>query len=148
MKKLLIAISVTLFLSACTVAPPQNLQTDDTRACAQNFTYDGSFWVGRTFKTHDFVDGISKSTAVEKAAKELAKQGMAVTNIDKDLGIISANQTVSFGEGRTAPLNVTIDSKNKGVDISMTYSISGGLTTPVNTVKDFFCDVVIALNKG
>jgi hypothetical protein len=106
------------------------------------------FFAGRTFKTHDFVENISKLTAVEKAAKELAKQGWAVTNTDKDLGIIGASQTVSYGEGKTAPLSVVIDAKNKGVDISITFSISGGLSTDVNSVKDSFCDVVTAIDKG
>jgi uncharacterized caspase-like protein len=114
-----LSVVLAVLISACTVAPTTKLQTDDKRACAQNYTYDGSFFAGRTFKTHDFVDGVSKSAAVENAAKELAKQGWAVANMNTDLGIISASQTVSFGEGKTAPLSVVIDKKNKGVDIAI-----------------------------
>ncbi len=136
---LLLILSI---LSACASGPPQKLQSDDKRACAQNFSYDGSFWSGRTFKTHDFVPGVTKIVAVERAAKDLAVQGWAITNIDKELGIITAEQTVSYGKGKTAPLNISIDSKDSGVKVSVTFSISGGLTTPVNMVKDSFCDVI------
>ena len=68
--------------------------------------------------------------------------------MDKDLGIIGAAQTVFYGEGKTTPLSVVIDSKNKGVDISITFSISGGLSTNVNSVKDSFCDGFTALDEG
>jgi ABC-type Fe3+-hydroxamate transport system substrate-binding protein len=146
MIKLVFALPMTLvLLSGCASAPPQNLQTDDSRACAQNFTYDGSFLAGRTFKTHQFVDGVSKDIAMVRAAKHLALEGYSITNTDKEMGLISASQTVSFGQGKTVPLNVSIDSKDKGVNVSISFSISGGLTTPVNSVKDGFCDIIKAI---
>ncbi len=142
MNKLALAV---VLLSGCASAPPQNLQTNDSRACAQNFTYDGSFLAGRTFKTHQFVGGVSKDIAMVRAAKHLAIEGYSITNTDKEMGLISASQTVSFGQGKTVPLNVSIDSKDKGVNVSISFSISGGLTTPVNSVKDGFCDTIKAI---
>ena len=137
-----LSVVLLFFLTACAVAPPQKLQTDDKRMCAQNFTYDGSFLAGRTFRTHQFVGNVSKDVAVERAAKYLAKDGWSITNTDKELGVISASQTVSYGQGKTAPLSVSIDSADGGVNVSISFSISGGLTTSVNAVKDCFCKLI------
>ena len=147
-KSVLIIPMVIIVLSGCTVAPPQKLQTNDTRECAKNFTYDGSFFAGRTFKTHQFVNGVSKDTAMVRATKFLAIEGYSIISSDKEMGLISASQTVSYGQGKTVPLNVSISSKGKGVDVSITFSISGGLTTPVNSVKDTFCDIIDAVQEG
>ena len=91
------------------------------------------------------MSNVSKGVAVERVVKELAVQGWAITNTDKDLGIISASQTVSFGKGKTAPLNVGIDAKDGGVNVTATFSISGGLTTPVDGVKDTFCKIIVSV---
>ena len=82
---------------------------------------------------------------MERVAKELAVQGWAITNTDKEIGIINASQTVSYGQGKTAPLNVGIDDKDGGVNVTVTFSISGGLTTPVDGVKDTFCKIIVAV---
>lgn len=123
------------------------MQTDDTRECAQNLTYDGSFIMGRTFKTSQYIHGVSKNIAVEKAARFLAAEGWAINNTDKELGIISASQTISFGKGKTAPLNVGIEPKRKGINVSITFTISGGTTTSLNSVKDQFCGVIEAIQE-
>ena len=140
-----VAIFVTILMSSCAAGPPQKLQTNDPRPCAQNFTYDGSILIGRTFKTNESIAGVSKTVAIERAAKKIAKEGMSITTIDKDMGIVSASQTVSYGKGQTAPLTVSIDSVKNGVDVSIAFSISGGETTSVDTAKDFFCDITGAI---
>jgi hypothetical protein len=146
MIKSIFALPVTvILLSGCAVSPPQKLQTDDSRVCAQNFTYDGSFLAGRTFKTHQSVDSVSQDIAMRRTAKHLAVEGYSITSTDKELGIISASQTVSFGQGKTVPLNVSFDSTDQGINVSIAFSISGGVTTPVNGVKDEFCDIIKAI---
>lgn len=146
MKKQNLVILVALcLLSACSTMNQQPVQVEDTRECAKNFSYDGSFLAGRTFKTHLAIMGVSKEEAVERAAKWLAKDGWSITNVDKDLGIVTASQTVSYGEGKTAPLSVAIDSISGGVDVAISFSISGGTTSPVNAVKDGFCDILSAV---
>ena len=144
----LIFIILLFFLTSCAMAPPTKLQTDDKRACVQNFTYDGSFLAGRTFKTHQFVNKVSKNDAVTKAAKFLAEDGYSITNINKELGIVSASQSVSYGQGKTVPLNVTIDPVNAGVNVSISFSISGGLTANASTVQDFFCQIIEAISEN
>lgn len=145
MKNKIMLIIVTIVLFGCAGSPPQKLQTNDTRACAQNFTYDGSFMAGRTFKTYDFVPNVSKSVAVERAAKFTVQEGFVISSSDKDMGIISAYQDVSFGNGKKNPLNITIDEHDKGVKVSMSSSISGGVTAPVNAVKDYFCNTIASV---
>jgi len=142
----LIFIILLFFLTSCAMAPPTKLQADDKRACAQNFTYDGSFLAGRTFKTHQFVNKVSKNDAVTRAAKFLAKDGYSITNINKELGIVSASQGVSYGQGKTVPLNVTIDPANAGVNVSISFSISGGLTVNASSVQDTFCQIIEAIS--
>jgi hypothetical protein len=144
-RNIMVAIFAITLMSACAAGSPQKLQTDDPRECAKNFTYDGNFLLGRTFKTNQFVAGVSKNVAMERSAKKIAKEGMSITSIDKDIGIISASQTVSYGAGKTAPLTVSVDSAKSGVDVSISFSISGGTTTPTDTVKDFFCSIISAI---
>lgn len=134
-------------LTSCATGPQQKLQSDDNRECAQNFTYDGSALAGRTFRTHQVIPDVSKSDAVERAAKYLAVNGWAITTTDKELGIISASQTVSYGQGKTAPLSVGIDTVETGVEVSISFSISGGVSSPVNAVKDEFCAIITAIAK-
>ncbi|MDR0716555.1 MAG: hypothetical protein LBF50_03955 [Azoarcus sp.] len=115
---------------------------DDPRECARNFTYDGSFMRGRTFKTNASVKGVKKDQAIQRAARYIANDGWQINNTDSNLGIISASQTVSYGNGKTAPLNVGIEPVQGGVKVSLSYSISGGVTSPVDAVQNFFCSVV------
>ncbi len=139
-------IILLFFMTSCATAPPTKLQTDDKRACAQNFTYEGSFLVGRTFKTHQFVSKVSNDDAVARAAKFLAKDGYSITNVDKELGIISASQDVTYGDGKTVPLNVIIDSADAGVNVSISFAVSGGLSTNASIAQDYFCKIIEAIS--
>ncbi len=147
MKKNSILILGLVFLSGCAASGPQSLKTDDARQCAQNFTYNGSFLAGRTYNSHAYIKGVSKNTAMQRAARYTINKGFSINNTDKDLGIISASQTVSFGKGKTAPLNIGIESKKNGVDVSMTYSTSGGVTSPLGAITDHFCATIEAVAK-
>jgi hypothetical protein len=115
---------------------------DDPRECARNFTYDGSFAKGRTFKTNALVRNVSQDQAMKRAVRYIANDGWQINNTNTELGIISASQTVSYGNGKTAPLNVGIESAQGGVEVSLTYAISGGLSSPVDAVQNFFCTLV------
>ncbi|MDR1063558.1 MAG: hypothetical protein LBL48_06455 [Azoarcus sp.] len=117
-------------------------KTDDPRECAQNFTFDGSFIRGRTFKTIVFVKGVSQSQAVKRAARYLTTSGYQINSADENLGIISASQTVSYGKGKTVPLNVGIEGNKGGVRVNISFVLSGGVTSPVDAVRKEFCDIV------
>lgn len=148
-KWILIALS-SIVLSGCVSPAVKNEQARaalpaDTRACAQNFTFDGSFWTGRTFKTHATVKGVSQATGMQRAARNLATSGWNINNTDKELGIINASQTVSFGEGKTTPLNVAFEPQGSAVRVSVTYALSGGVTSPVEAVRSEFCKIISAV---
>jgi hypothetical protein len=117
----------------------------DPRECAVNFTYDGSFAAGRTFRTNVTISKVTQAQAMKRAASFIVSEGWQITNTNNELGIISASQTVSYGHGKTAPLNVGITKVNNGVQAKMTFSISGGLTTPVEGVRNYFCSIAGAI---
>lgn len=148
MNNILILLFTTSILSGCVASSEvQKLNTTDTRPCAQNFSHNGSFLAGRTFKTHDYVPDVSQITAMKRAARYTVNDGWTITNTDNKLGIISASQTVSYGDGKTVPLNISIEPVESGVNMAMSYSLSGGLTSPVEAVKDHFCATIDAVRN-
>jgi len=145
MNKNTLVILGAVLLGGCASSGTQSLKTNDLRECAQNFTYNGSFLAGRTYKSSVFIKGVSKKKAMQRATRYTINDGWSITNTDQSLGIISASQTVSYGQGKTAPLNIGIESKNNGVNVSMTYSTSGGVTSPLESIKDHFCSTMEAV---
>jgi len=147
MKKLLPLLFLALvFLGGCfgsqaTVNPYPN----DPHECANNLTYDGSFLSGRTFKSHAFVKGVTQADAMKRVARYILSDGWQINNTDSKLGIISASQTVSYGQGKTAPLNVGVEQIKGGVNVTMSFSVYSGATAPVEGVRDFFCSVIGAV---
>lgn len=146
MKKIILPVLSVCILSACaTSSGPQALKTDDTRACAQNFTYSGSFLAGRKYKTNVSVKNVSKNTAMERATRHILNDGWTITSTDKKLGFISASQTVSHGNGKTVPLNIGIESKKRDVNVSITYATSGGVLSPLEAIVSHFCSTIEAI---
>ncbi len=140
----LLAVSAIALLSACG-GPTKSLQTNDSRECARNFTYDGSFLSGRTYKTNAFVANVTQDEAMKRAARKIVSDGWQVTNTDANLGIISASQTVSYGQGKTVPLNVSIAPSQGGVKVNISYATSGGVTSPLDAITRQFCDIIEAI---
>jgi len=146
MKRITLAILTVAILGGCaTKSGTQALKTEDTRACAQNFTYDGSFWKGRKYKTNVIMKKVSKKTAMTRASRYLLKDGWTIANSNNELGIISASQTVSFGQGKTVPLNISIEPKKTGIKVDITFATSGGVTAPLESIVSQFCSVVEAV---
>ena len=140
----LVATCVLAVVSACASGPPQKLETDDPRPCAKNFTYSGFPMLGQTFKTNQFVGGVTKHVAVERASKRVIKEGMTLATLDKEAGIISAFSSVSGGRGETVALAVTVESAKNGVNIEVSISTSLGQVTSADSLKDFFCGILSA----
>jgi hypothetical protein len=126
----------------------RTVQTSDNRECMQNFTYVGSFWSGRIFKTHGVVQNVSKSVAVERAARYLAGAGgWYITTIDKESGVISASEQVGFGKGKTNPLNVSIEPVKNGVNVSISFSSSAHEIARGQMIQNIFCSIIEAIKK-
>jgi hypothetical protein len=126
----------------------QAAQTSDTRECIRNFTYEGSYWSGRTFRTHAFVQNVSRSVAVERAARYIASAGgWQLNTINKEIGVISASQTVGHGRGKTNPLNVTIESVKGGVNVLLSFSCTSGEAVRGHILQNTFCSIIEAIGK-
>src|SRR6218665_1207039 len=150
MKKIVLIALSSIVLSGCVTPGVKNEQAKaalpaDTRECAQNFTFDGSFWAGRTFKSHATTQGVTQAVGMQRAARYLSSNGWTITSTDKDLGIISASQTLTYGQGKTVPFNVTMEPQGKGLKVATTYVLSGGVTSPAEAVRDEFCNVIGAV---
>lgn len=111
----------------------------DSSQCGGNFTVEGSFFSGKTYKTWADFPGTKPDDAFKKVYAYTVKDGWKVSQADKELGVISASQDVSYGNGKTAPLNLVIEPIANGTKVSMTYSTSGGVTSPDDAVKKHFC---------
>lgn len=135
MKKLFLV--VTLFLYGCSTT---NL--NDPRVCAQSFTNQGSIITGELYKTHDVVYYATKKDIFMKASKYLAMNGFHVNNLDGELGLISAQQIVTFGDGKTAPLHVSVDQVGNDVHISASFYTAPGLYAATSDVKEEFCKLI------
>jgi hypothetical protein len=120
----------------------------DEEQCKTNFTKEGSFLSGTTYKTWAVVEGAEYSDAFKNVYLQVVKDGWKITNSDKEMGIISAAQDVSYGNGKTAPFNVVVEKESElNSKISITYSLSGGVKSPEKAVVDAFCKTIAAAKK-
>ncbi len=145
MKNLILAFLTITFLGGCATSGEQSLKTADPRKCAKNLTYNGSFLMGRTYKTHVFIKNVSQKVAMKRAVRYTVNDGWSITNTDNELGMISASQSVSYGQGTVAPLNIGIEYKSAGVNVSIAYSTPGGTLSPLESIKNHFCSTIEAI---
>jgi hypothetical protein len=93
-----------LGLLALTIGGAAGVAAADTPAppaagadCAGHFTAEGSFFAGKKFNTWAEFAAVSKADLYTRVYTNVAKDGWQITSSDKDAGIISASQSVSFG---------------------------------------------------
>lgn len=135
-----LSIILILTMQGCATNERVESNTTDNRACASNFYTEGGFWTGTQYKTYEIFPKTSKTIAFDSLLSSIASGGYQVTSSNKDIGMISANQTVSYGQGKTAPINVVIkDNQSGGVRIDLVFSVSGGVAAPTDSVKNEFC---------
>ena len=152
MKRIIALFFMAAFLSACLGGGAQQQApvswVNDSRECARNFTYDGSFLAGRTYRTQATVANVTVEQAVTRSVKQLMADGWQTVTVDPKMGIVTVNQTVSYGQGKTVPLNVSVDQieRNK-VKLSFSYSTPGGVTSPLEAIVEQFCTVVSAVQN-
>lgn len=128
---------------AATTPPPP----EDTRACAKNFAVEGSAMSmsGKSYQNKMKIAGVTKKTAIERASKAIALEGMTIAAVDKDAGLISASNQVTMGKGATAPFTVGVEQEKSGVDVTMRFRTAFGQSASDSTVKDFFCKIANAI---
>jgi hypothetical protein len=129
---------VALLLLGGAVAPAL------ARDCATNFTTEGSFFSGKSFKTWQEHSGVSYDNAFRRVAQAVTSAGFGGVSPNKDLGIISAGQAVTMGQGSVAPLNVVVKSQNKRVRVEAHFRIAGGQMASEETALTQLCNLVEA----
>jgi hypothetical protein len=146
MKGLIIAF-VLLVSSGLAWAGDETKQasSDDTRACVTNFTEDGSFFKGKTYKTWREYKDLAYDSVFRKVAQAVAENNWGTVNANKDLGIITAGQAVTMGEGSVAPLNVIVKEKSGGfIHVEANFGTAGGQKASTKTVRTELCKLVEA----
>jgi hypothetical protein len=109
--------------------------------CDANFTNEGSFFKGHTFKTTATLKG-APNDVFKAVYQQVVKEGWTISQADKELGSITATQTVSYGNGKTAPLNAMVESAGSGSKVSFVFQLSGGTSSPEEAVKKGFCTLL------
>lgn len=140
MKKVFLSLVAVALLSGCG-GGVQKLETTDSRECTQNFTYEGGFLSGKTYKTSATVKNVSKTVAMNRVAKSVAKDGWQILGNNSQSGVMSATKD----QGKTVPLNIVFEQTKKNTFISITYT--GGSTPPLNTVVDEVCSIIASASK-
>ena len=132
----------------CSVLTLSAVRATAGEACLDNFASEGSFLSGRTYKTWAIVPGVRQGEAFSRAYAFTAEHGFTVSSADKEAGVISAAQSVSYGNGKTAPLSVTLQQRPDGVRVALTYGTSGGVSSPEDAIQRHFCLTIASVANG
>lgn len=115
-------------------------------ACSDNFTAEGSFLTGKTYKTSATFASVRPQDAYSRAYAFTAENGFTITSGDKDSGVIVAAQSASLGTGKTVPLNIVVRSDGAaGSRVSLVYVLSRGQLSPDDAVRKHFCLTMAAV---
>jgi hypothetical protein len=83
---------------------------------------------------------MAPDAAFKKTYTTVVKHGYQITQSDKETGIISAAQQVSYSSGgKTAPFNLIVEAAGNGSSVSFSFATAGGLMASADTVRDEFC---------
>jgi len=86
--------------------------------------------------------------AIERAAKQIAMDGLQVATIDKEGGLLTAGNRVIAGNGESVPLVLTAEPAKDGVDLKLKFAIRFGQMTSADAIKDNFCKIIDAAARG
>jgi hypothetical protein len=146
-------LAVAMSISGCASnqsVPAKAIADVNARPCEQNFTQEGSALslTGSSFSTHAFVSRVNRKMAIERAAKQIAMDGLQVATIDKEGGLLTAGNRVIAGNGESVPLVLTAEPAKDGVDLKLKFAIRFGQMTSANAIKDNFCKIIDAAARG
>ena len=135
----------TLFLlplAAHASDKPDAPAADATPECLANYTQEGSFFSGRSMKTHARLPGTPQNTAYSRAYGSMARRGYQIESSEREAGVISASQPVSMSE-KKVPINIVIVPESD-TDSSITVSVNlpGGLSTSKDAVQKELCSII------
>jgi hypothetical protein len=126
---------------SATAVPPQ--------ACATNFKTEGGFFSGTKFSSFQEFPKKTVPGAFDSLLSAVAVSGYQIVSSNKDSGLISANQTVSYGKGKTVPLNVFVKkSETSGVRVEIVTNLSGGVSASAESVQTEFCKLLASVDQS
>lgn len=132
-------ITVCFALAGASLVSATAIADDFGKGCEAHYKTEGSFLTGKKFSTWAEYANTSKAEAYTRIYANLAKDGWNIVNADKDAGIISVSQAVSFGKGATAPLTIVIESAGSGSKATASFRTSGGQLTSGDTLRTKLC---------
>ncbi len=144
-------LSLIVIASTCTSVIAQEAKPGpaDNRPCMANFSVEGSFLTGKTFRTWQEHSGVNYDSAFRKSAQAAAGAGWGQVSSNKDTGTITAAQEVTASRRKSsAPLNVIVQEKGKDlIRIETNFSLAGGQMSPEDAVRAELCKLVEAAGK-
>lgn len=115
--------------------------------CESNLKVSGNFLKGKVYQTNGTVEGVDRASAFKNVHALLVKDGWKIQNADKELGSITAGQEVSYGAGKSAPLNVLVEEAADKINIAVSFSTSGGTMASKKTIVSQFCAIIEEAGK-
>ncbi|MCX7089536.1 MAG: hypothetical protein NTV00_15975 [Methylococcales bacterium] len=144
----LLVCFVTLFLQGCTVEQTAR-KADDHRACVAHYSVEGGFWSGRQLKTFEDFPNAEKISTFDNLLDTIASSGYQIISSNEESGVISANQTVTGGQGKSVPLNAVVKhNRSGGVRVELVVSLLGGFITSTDSLEDEFCKILATVSPG
>ena len=123
-----------------------NVAQANEASCLEHFTSEGNKFSGRMYTTWLEFPNVKKAAAYTKIYASVAKDGWTIVSSDKDAGILSASQQVSYGRGATNPLVVVVEDSGRGSKATVTFRLGGGQSASLNTIKKKLCEYIGAAN--
>jgi hypothetical protein len=113
----------------------------DDAACIASLQSTGSFWSSRNITVSDTFPDTSKDQLFRRIDLALVKDGLQISQADRDLGIISASGNsaclVSCDKDRGYTLNIAVESAvPKGSKASVVVHLGFGMNAGDDTAKD------------
>jgi hypothetical protein len=121
-------------------------RADDANAtsCASHFASEGSFFSGKKYTTWLEFPAVTKADAYARISTSVAKDGWSIVNADKDAGVLSAAQNVSYGKGSQAPMVIVVEVLKEGSKATATFRTGGGQTAKEETIRAKLCTYLTA----
>lgn len=116
--------------------------------CLENFSVQGSILTGKTYKTWASLPNVVRDDAFQRAYAFTVANGFTVLSASKEAGAISAAQSVSYGKGKTVPLNIVLQDEGGNVRVDLHYATSGGMLSPEDAIRKHFCLTIAAAATG
>jgi hypothetical protein len=137
-----LAVLIAVMLIPACAMDRSIVSTTDNRACFRNFSSEGSFVSGKTFKTYEEFVNLRKTQAIESLAQAFTSTGQQIKTLDKNLGIITATVPVILGQGNTVALNGSVTELGAGSRIQLTLQLYPTALTSTDSVQKEFCKVL------